>query len=152
MNAPELATAKDHTVHLIACPAVNGRPGCTCPVPGAEPYTAETIVGALFHHDRQPHGSLYVRITEARQWTQADVDTIEAEYKAKGWWHPGCCTREKYLADEGFFMLRGVVESGRTVNRLFQHTTTRDEAGTAWNLDNVRPCELAAAHKISVAM
>lgn len=115
-------------------------------------YNSETIVGALFHEERQPYGSLYVRITECRQWTQADVDALKVEYATKyQHFNPGV-RREQHLADNGYFMLKGVVESGKTVSRLFQHTSTRDEAGTAWSHDHIDARELARAHCVSVAM
>jgi hypothetical protein len=115
-------------------------------------HDQHTIVGALFHHERQPHGSLHVRIDRCEPWVQADVVALEALYREKGWLRGDSMRRYQHLVDNGFYRLFGTIESGVTINRIFQHTCARDEAGRAWECDHVSARELAAAHKISVAM
>jgi len=116
-----------------------------------------------FVHHNQPYGTDHIDGIWTK-YDQSDIDQMLAlqqaclddtndyyrEQKAYRW-NSEIQRMERRIASH-MGTLVGTITKGSTTSRLFQHTSTKDNAGNAISLENVTEAEIARGEKVSVAM
>lgn len=119
----------------------------------------EQIQVTGFIHHNQPYGTDHIDGIW-KPWTIADIKRLEKELKTLGYdywgWKQKCKRDEidltKRRITKNMGTLTGTITKGSTTSRLFQHTSTVDNAGKSFRLDSVTRDEIERGEKVSVAM